>query len=573
MDEKINLCYQYWLNNLKSISTDDYQSLLSIKDEKTITDLFFKDLTFGTGGLRGVMGLGSNRLNFYTIYRATHGLALYLKSKKQYPKIVIGYDSRKNSFEFAFLVAKVMSNLGIESYLFKELIPTPIVSYAIRKLKADGGVIITSSHNPREYNGYKVYNDEGSQITLKAAQEITTRINSIDLFKDYLSLTSLGETTRIHYIDEKLIDDFIQSTLRVSLLNDFSPKDVNIVYTPLNGTGLKPVLTILEKAGFKHVSVPALQRDPDENFTTCPFPNPELKEALTLGIQLCHEVNADLLLATDPDCDRCGIGVKYHDQFLLLSGNEVAILLLNFFLETKDCSQKELVHSIVSTSLVDHIADKNGIEVKHVLTGFKYIGEEINRLEKEGQTDRFLFGFEESYGYLTNTEVRDKDAVNAALIIAEMFYYYKVRGINLIDKLEEIYQLYCYNKNILLWHTFAGKNGMEFMNETMHALRQMSFCQLDEFFHSTVIQIDDFLVGKQITSENKQTELTLPQSDVLIFYFNDGARLAIRPSGTEPKLKCYIEVICKEKNKVEEKLAFYQKAFERIIGEKHEEHL
>ncbi len=573
MDEKINLCYQYWLNNLKSISTDDYQSLLSIKDEKTITDLFFKDLTFGTGGLRGVMGLGSNRLNFYTIYRATHGLALYLKSKKQYPKIVIGYDSRKNSFEFAFLVAKVMSNLGIESYLFKELIPTPIVSYAIRKLKADGGVIITSSHNPREYNGYKVYNDEGSQITLKAAQEITTRINSIDLFKDYLSLTSLGETTRIHYIDEKLIDDFIQSTLRVSLLNDFSPKDVNIVYTPLNGTGLKPVLTILEKAGFKHVSVPALQRDPDENFTTCPFPNPELKEALTLGIQLCHEVNADLLLATDPDCDRCGIGVKYHDQFLLLSGNEVAILLLNFFLETKDCSQKEIVHSIVSTSLVDHIADKNGIEVKHVLTGFKYIGEEINRLEKEGQTDRFLFGFEESYGYLTNTEVRDKDAVNAALIIAEMFYYYKVRGINLIDKLEEIYQLYGYNKNILLWHTFAGKNGMEFMNETMHALRQMSFCQLDEFFHSTVIQIDDFLVGKQITSENKQTELTLPQSDVLIFYFNDGARLAIRPSGTEPKLKCYIEVICKEKNKVEEKLAFYQKAFERIIGEKHEEHL
>lgn len=573
MDEKINLCYQYWLNNLKSISTDDYQSLLSIKDEKTITDLFFKDLTFGTGGLRGVMGLGSNRLNFYTIYRATHGLALYLKSKKQYPKIVIGYDSRKNSFEFAFLVAKVMSNLGIESYLFKELIPTPIVSYAIRKLKADGGVVITSSHNPREYNGYKVYNDEGSQITLKAAQEITTRINSIDLFKDYLSLTSLGETTRIHYIDEKLIDDFIQSTLRVSLLNDFSPKDVNIVYTPLNGTGLKPVLTILEKAGFKHVSVPALQRDPDENFTTCPFPNPELKEALTLGIQLCHEVNADLLLATDPDCDRCGIGVKYHDQFLLLSGNEVAILLLNFFLETKDCSQKEIVHSIVSTSLVDHIADKNGIEVKHVLTGFKYIGEEINRLEKEGQTDRFLFGFEESYGYLTNTEVRDKDAVNAALIIAEMFYYYKVRGINLIDKLEEIYQLYGYNKNILLWHTFAGKNGMEFMNETMHALRQMSFCQLDEFFHSTVIQIDDFLVGKQITSENKQTELTLPQSDVLIFYFNDGARLAIRPSGTEPKLKCYIEVICKEKNKVEEKLAFYQKAFERIIGEKHEEHL
>lgn len=573
MDKKINLCYQYWLNNLKSISTDDYQSLLSIKDEKTITDLFFKDLTFGTGGLRGVMGLGSNRLNFYTIYRATHGLALYLKSKKQYPKIVIGYDSRKNSFEFAFLVAKVMSNLGIESYLFKELIPTPIVSYAIRKLKADGGVIITASHNPREYNGYKVYNDEGSQITLKAAQEITTRINSIDLFKDYLSLTSLGETTRIHYIDEKLIDDFIQSTLRVSLLNDFSPKDVNIVYTPLNGTGLKPVLTILEKAGFKHVSVPALQRDPDENFTTCPFPNPELKEALTLGIQLCHEVNADLLLATDPDCDRCGIGVKYHDQFLLLSGNEVAILLLNFFLETKDCNQKEIVHSIVSTSLVDHIADKNGIEVKHVLTGFKYIGEEINRLEKEGQTDRFLFGFEESYGYLTNTEVRDKDAVNAALIIAEMFYYYKVRGINLIDKLEEIYQLYGYNKNILLWHTFAGKNGMEFMNETMHALRQMSFCQLDEFFHSTVIQIDDFLVGKQITSENKQTELTLPQSDVLIFYFNDGARLAIRPSGTEPKLKCYIEVICKEKNKVEEKLAFYQKAFERIIGEKHEEHL
>lgn len=567
MDHRTKEKYLYWIQSLQSISKEDYIALSSIEDDKTITDLFYKDLTFGTGGLRGVMGIGSNRLNPYTIYKATHGLSLYLKQNNPTPKVVIGYDSRNHSREYAVLSARVFANLGLEVYLFPELIPTPVVSYAIRYLHADAGIIITASHNPREYNGYKVYNERGSQITQEAADAITALIESVDPFQDYMECTKEDENQRIHEIDDTLIDDFIQSTLQVSLLKDFSKKDVNIVYTPLNGTGLKPVLRVLKCAGFDQVIVPEAQKNPDGNFPTCPYPNPELKDALQLGIQTCKETHSELLLATDPDCDRCGIGVQYHDDFLLLTGNEVAILLLNFFVETEDCNGKELVRSIVSTSFVDRIAKEHHIRVKKVLTGFKYIGEEINLLEDTGRKSDFLFGFEESYGYLTNTEVRDKDAVNASLIISEMFYYYKKRNINLVDKLHEIFRKYGFCKNKLLSHTFQGQDGMNSMRRIMSSLRSKSFEQLSSCFGEKVTSVEDYLLGRETFLSGESKAISLPKSDVLILCFENGSRLAIRPSGTEPKLKCYIEALSKDEQDVIASLASYETRFYHLLEE------
>lgn len=566
MEQAILEKYNEWLSNLKEISQEDYNHLKSINDEKTIIDLFYKDLSFGTGGLRGVMDIGSNRLNSYTIFKATYGLALYLKEHFKEPSVVIGYDSRNHSSEFALLAAKVFVALGVTPYLFKELIPTPIVSYAIRYLHAKSGIIITASHNPREYNGYKVYNELGSQITLNAAEEIYQKIQKVDPFKCYLFCTDKKHEDKIEYIKEEVIQSFIESTLRVSCLKDFSPKEVKIVYTPLNGTGRRPVVETLTRAGFTNIIIPKEQEYPDGNFTTCPYPNPEMREALTLGIQTCKTVNSDLLIATDPDCDRCGIGVKYHDDFILLSGNEVAILLLTFFTEITNCNNKELVRSIVSTSFVDKIAQDHDINVKLVLTGFKFIGEEINRLEQQGKANDYLFGFEESYGYLTNKDVRDKDAVNAALIISEMFYYYKQKNISLIDQLEHIYAQYGYCKNSLLTHTFAGRDGMIQMNNIMNRLRNSSLEELSSIFNSEVIAKEDYLTSK-IIQKDKEDKLTLPKSDVIMLHFSNHSRLTIRPSGTEPKLKCYIEIILKDKLETEKKLEFYQNQFHAFIGE------
>lgn len=565
MEKEVLNKYNHWLKCLKNIDNNDYEKLTSITNEDEVNELFYKDLEFGTGGLRGVMEVGSNRFNKYNVYKATRGLGNYLLTKFSNPSVVIGYDSRNNSSYFAKIAANVLSKLKIKVFLFSELVPTPVVSYAIRFLKCDAGIIITASHNPREYNGYKVYNNEGGQITLDEANLILNEINKIDPLIDFKEFTSSNDSN-INYIYDEVMHNFIESTLKTSILKDFSNKPVRIVYTPLNGAGLKPVLETLKSAGFHDIYVPKEQEKPDGNFPTCPSPNPELRETLKLGIEECEKVDSDLLIATDPDSDRCGIGIKHNNEFILLSGNEVATLLLKFLIEnTKDVKGKEIVRSIVSTSIVDKIAKDYSIEVKKVLTGFKFIGEEINRLEKEGKQNKYLFGFEESYGYLTNPEVRDKDAVNASLIISEMFYFYKKRNINLIDKLNEIYSQYGFYKNKLLTHNFLGAKGLELMNEIMNKLRNSSLSELSAFFNSEVIGVEDYLNSKACFNDDIK-KIELPKSNVLIVYFKDDVSLAIRPSGTEPKLKCYIEAIADSNENAQNKVKYFENLFSKILG-------
>lgn len=560
--------FNVWKNKLNDISKIDYQELLKM-NEDNINDSFYKDLSFGTGGLRGKMGLGTNRINQFTIYKATRGVGLYLKTKFNKPSVVIGYDSRNHSREYAYISANVFANLGIKVFIFNELIPTPVVSFAIRYLKASAGVILTASHNPKEYNGYKVYNDGGNQITLEEANAIIAKISEIDPLDEYLKFTSLSKESSflINEIEETLIEDFIKSTKKTSLLETFSEKRIKIVYTPLNGAGYKLVPQVLKECGFKNLLVVKEQASPDGNFPTCPKPNPELKEGMELGIKLAKSSNSDLLIATDPDCDRCGVGVRYNDDFILLNGNEVAILMLNFLIKVKgNLSDKEIVRSIVSTSFVDKLAKANNIKVKEVLTGFKYIGEEMNRLERNDKLDDYLFGFEESYGYLTNKEVRDKDAVNASLFIAEMSEYYRRNEHSLIDELKNIYAKFGYNKTILLTEELDGESGLKRIDKIVQNLREMSFEKLSELFSEKVLSKEDYLISKCFYKEST-SEILLPKSNVLIFKLDDETRFMIRPSGTEPKIKCYIEVNDKDEEKCSEKLERYSKLFKKVVNE------
>ena len=519
----------------------DDELLKELRDmtEADIEDAFYRHLSFGTGGLRGTLGAGTNRMNIYVVARASLGLAHYIGEGGS---VVIGYDSRLKSDAFARTAACVFAAAGVKAHIWPELLPVPAVSYAVRRLKASAGVMITASHNPAQYNGYKVYGPDGCQITSEAAAEILKEISSLDLFENTCSIAfeqGLRDGS-ITYIDESVLTAYLQEIQGQSVLyGDEIDRNVAIVYTPLNGAGLKPVTRALRDAGFQNITVVEEQRNPDGHFPTCPYPNPEIREAMELGLKTCARVHADLLLATDPDCDRCGIAVRGTDgAYQLLSGNEVGLLLLDYICAQRSKHGKMPAHpvfvkTIVTMDLAEKIAAHYGVETVNVLTGFKYIGEVIGKLENE---EDYICGFEESYGYLTGSYVRDKDGVNAAFMIAEMFAFYKTRGISLAEKLADLYRSYGYCLNTLRTYSFPGSAGMEKMAEIMAAFRR----GLETISGERVLSTEDFSLGLN----------GLPRSDVLKFRLENGS-VVVRPSGTEPKLKTYFSVTADNRQQAE----------------------
>ena len=531
--------YERWLNCADAHTVEQLKEY----SEKEIEDSFYRNLAFGTGGLRGTIGAGTNRMNIYTVGKASQGLADYLNSNFEKPSVVIGYDSRINSDVFADTAAKIFSANGIHVYMWPYLSPVPTVSFAVRHLHASAGVMITASHNPSKYNGYKVYGSDGCQITTEAAKTILAEIEKLDLFTD---VKEERNDAYISMIDESVMDAYVQQVKNQSVLfGEEVDRDVAIVYSPLNGTGLVPIMRVLKENGYTNITVVKEQEMPDGNFPTCPYPNPEIKEAMALGMEYAKKVNADLLLATDPDCDRVGIAVKDTEgNYQLLSGNETGILLLDYI-----CSQRishntmpenpVMVKTIVTMDLAERIAVHYGVRPINVLTGFKFLGEQIGYLEQQGKEDSYIFGFEESYGYLTGGYVRDKDGVNGATMICEMFSYYKTHGISLLDKLKQLYETYGYCLNTLHSFEFDGAAGFTRMQEIMKKFHE----GVTDIAGYPVVQTLDFTKGIN----------GLPKSDVLKFMLEDHCSVVVRPSGTEPKLKTYISVNAQNKQQATQK--------------------
>lgn len=567
----INELYSTWCQKAADDS-DLLPELLEIEgNQEEINDRFYRDLEFGTGGLRGVIGAGTNRMNVYTVRRATQGLANYVKASFETPSVAISFDSRIKSQKFAEAAASVLAANGIKVHIYKELMPTPCLSFAVRALKCSAGIMVTASHNPSKYNGYKAYGADGCQITLEVAEQVLSEINSLDMFSDvkYMSFEKAVSEGMVSYIEQDVIEDYYNHVLQQGIhTNLCAESGLKIVYTPLNGTGNKPVREILSRIGIKDVTVVKEQENPDGKFPTCPYPNPEIREALELGLKYCDEVKPDLLLATDPDCDRVGIAVPDGEDYALFSGNEVGALLLDYI-----CSQRTengtmpenpvCVKTIVTTDLVRKIAANYGVKVIEVLTGFKFIGEQIGLLEEKGEENRYVFGFEESYGYLSGTYVRDKDAVVASMLICEMAAYYRTKGISMLQARENMYQKYGVFRHSLQSFAFEGESGMNKMNSLMQELRDK---RPEEIGGLKVVSVSDYLTSKTTDiATNTETEITLPKSNVLVFDLEKNAKVVIRPSGTEPKIKSYYTAqgaTMEEANTVEEKL---QADFSRIF--------
>ena len=539
--------YDLWCKNVSS-EPDLLQELESIRNDKeAINDRFYRDLEFGTGGLRGVIGAGTNRMNVFTVRRATQGFADYLNQEYTNPSVAISYDSRNKSDVFSKAAAEVLAANGIKVHIYTELMPTPCLSWAVRALGCQGGIMVTASHNPAKYNGYKVYGEDGCQITLRGAEIILEKINSLDMFGGVKTSSFDEELAKgnISYIGNDVIEGFYAKVLAEGINTDLCAESgLKVVYTPLNGTGNKPVREILRRIGISNVTVVKEQENPDGNFPTCPYPNPEIREALEVGLRYCNEVQPDLLLATDPDCDRVGIAVPDDNGgYALFSGNEVGAMLLEYICQQRiknGTMPKDpiAVKTIVTTDIVNLIGKEYGVQIIDVLTGFKFIGEQIGLLEAKGEENRYIFGFEESYGYLSGSYVRDKDAVNASMLICEMAAYYRSQGITLYQARENMYKKYGVFYQTLYSFTFDGESGMKRMNEIMNDLREnplttiggLKVERFEDYKNSTAKDLDTGAV----------TELTLPKSNVLAFYLEGGCKAIVRPSGTEPKIKTYL---------------------------------
>lgn len=544
--EKMNEQYEEYQRWLKCATADaELLDELRAMDGAAVEDAFYRNLSFGTGGLRGVIGAGTNRMNVYTVAKASQGLANYVlkTTAPSERRIAVSFDSRIKSELFARVACRVFSANGIHACLFSQLMPTPCLSYATRALRCAAGVMVTASHNPCKYNGYKVYGADGCQITTEMASAVLREIEKLDIFAHVRQIPYEEGRARglISAIPEAVITDYIEAVKRQSVLGGQAvDRDARIVYSPLNGTGRMPVLRALRESGFSNITVVAEQEKPDGRFPTCPYPNPEVREAMSLGIEYATRLSADLLLATDPDCDRVGIAVRdARGGYTLLSGNETGVLLLDFLCARRLANgtmppHPVMVKTIVTTDMAQRVASHYGVETVNVLTGFKFIGEQIGLLEKAGREADYLFGMEESYGYLSGGYVRDKDAVNASLLICEMFAWYKSKGVSLLERLEALYREYGYCLNTLHSYAFEGAAGFERMQGIMARLRK----GLSSLGPRAVLRCVDYAQGVG----------GLPRSDVLKFFLSDDCSVVVRPSGTEPKLKAYITVTAKTRD-------------------------
>ena len=532
--------YQKELDLWLARAVEDADLIAELKavagEEAAVSDRFYQNLAFGTGGLRGVIGAGTNRMNLYTIRRATQGLADYLNASGLPKKVALAHDSRHKGELFCREAARVLAANGITAYLYPRLEPTPALSWAVRYLGCGAGICVTASHNPAKYNGYKVYGADGCQITLEVADQVLAAINRHDYFDspklvDYDKAVADG---RIVTIDDNCLSDFVDAVLALRPGNDVSR--LKLVYTPLNGSGLEPVKMLLDRMGVTQVTVVPEQEQPNGDFPTCPYPNPEIREAMETGLKLCDTVHPDLMIGTDPDCDRMGAAVPDgQGGYRLITGNEMGVLLLEYICRVRQANgtmpqDPVAVTTIVSTDMATPIAAKYGVELRRTLTGFKFIGEQIGNLEAEGHPERYIFGFEESYGYLSGGHVRDKDAVNAVMLACEAAAYYAARGMSLLDAVNALYAEYGWYRNALHSFTFEGESGMHTMQGIMARLRANAPAEIAGYAVSGVTDYTADGTG-------------LPHADVLEYRLENGAKLMVRPSGTEPKIKVYLSAV------------------------------
>ena len=563
LNKEISDKYQHWISRCGC--REDLQDL----SETEITDSFFRELAFGTGGLRGKLGLGPNRLNVYTVGKATQGLADYLNNSFGKPSVALCRDTRHGSEEFVRRVAEVLAGNGIRSYLFERVEPTPALSFAVRELGCSAGVNITASHNPAAYNGYKVYGADGCQITVAAAEAIQAAIDPVDCFDGVRSMPfdEALKSGLVQWIPERVLDRYLDETLKASTGEDCSA--LRIVYTPLHGVGLECVSRVLEGIGVAEVVTVDEQCVRDGDFPTCPYPNPEVREALKLGLEYCGRVKPDLLLATDPDTDRVGIAVPHTGEYKLLTGNEVGLLLLDFLASKAsetgvDMAREVACTTIVSAPMADDIARARGLELRRTLTGFKFIGEQVGVLESGGREGDFLMGFEESYGYLAGTSVRDKDAVVASMLICELAAHWKKLGLDLYEAMERLYETYGFWSSALLGQAYEGPEGASDMAAMMSGLREHA---PEHIGGTAVAECIDYARGASMPVVNPTEEpQRLPEADVLEFRLADGSRVLVRPSGTEPKAKAYVFAKGADRAESEAKLAALVADAKSILG-------
>ena len=562
--------YNRWLSHPLE-DPDLKPDLEAIKgNDEEIYERFYRDLAFGTAGLRGVIGAGTNRMNIYTVRRATQGLAEMLKGQNPDPSVAVSYDSRIKSGLFARETARVLAANGVKVWLYPELMPVPALSFATRELHCDAGVMVTASHNPAKYNGYKVYGSDGCQLTEKHADAVLAIINGLDLFDD-VKTTDFDAALKngmIRYIGADVVDKFIAAVLSQQVNPGVCAKaGLKLVYSPLNGSGNKPVRRVLSEIGAADVTVVPEQEHPDGNFPTCPFPNPEIKEALAKGLELSQKCGADLLLATDPDCDRVGIAVKDGVDYRLLTGNQVGALLFDYICQNRTAGgtmpeNPIAVTTIVSTKLTNAIGKAYGVKVINVLTGFKYIGEQIAIVEAEGHPERFFFGFEESYGYLAGTHVRDKDAVVGSMLIVEMASWYKQKGMSLVDALDALYEKYGLYCESVANFQFEGAQGMKIMDGMMKKLRAD---KVSKIAGRPVVDTIDYLESTETTAEGVRS-VELPKSNVLEYLLDNGCTAIVRPSGTEPKIKLYLSVVGKDMAEIDARAREIGDDVKKLLG-------